>query len=101
MSRHARIELRPADMTWLTTTDTSGMTWEDARPLSKRPHYLRLVAANGAVLATSEVYSTRQNARRAVDAWVAAFFTVARFHGGIGGRTVVVEFDADGREVTR
>ena len=99
MSRHARIELRPADMTWLTTTDTSGMTWEDARPLSKRPHYLRLVAANGQVLAHSENYSTRQNARRAVGAWTDAFWQVACPVNY--SSPVIVEFDPDGREVAR
>lgn len=56
-TRHARIELRPVQGSTKAT----------------QPHYLRLVAANGQVLATSETYANRQNARRAVGAWRAAF----------------------------
>jgi len=61
--RTARIELAPADVLYAFSTP---------KP-SARPHFLRLVAANGETLAHSENYSTRANARRASLAWVAAF----------------------------
>lgn len=40
---------------------------------SKRPHFLRLRASNDQILAVSETYSNKSNARRAADAWIAAF----------------------------
>ena len=87
MSRHARIELLVADIP------------ADGRKPSARPHYLRLVAANGQVLAHSENYSTRQNARRAIGAWTDAFWQVAC--PVAYSSPVIVEFDADGERVTR
>ena len=81
MTRHARIELRPADDPRTTNLKPSA-----------RPHYLRLVAANGQVLAHSETYSTRANARRAVESWLDAMSEVV-----ILG--MHVEYDTDGRWV--
>ena len=102
MSRHARIELRVAHDGARMITDENGriIGWEYPSP-SKRPHYLRLVAANGQVLATSEVYANRSNARRAVKAWAEAFESVCRNYYGGASEMAVVEFDADGREVAR
>lgn len=62
--RTARIELVPATVSVNTTLLLAP---------SQRPHFLRLVAANGETLAHTENYSTRSNARRASLAWVAAF----------------------------
>lgn len=71
MSRHqARVEVCEADITNVVDI------WYDGHvpsALSQRPHYLRLVAGNGQILATSEIYSTLSNARRARRAWVRAF----------------------------
>ena len=92
MSRHARIELRPADLGWF---DRGGEL--AALKPSARPHYLRLVAANGQVLATSETYSTRANARRAARAWRFAMYDVIAVHGD-PDRPLVIEFDADGNQ---
>jgi hypothetical protein len=61
--RTARIELAPAE------PSPSDL---ELKP-SARPHFLRLVAANGEILAHSENYSSRANARRASGAWVQAF----------------------------
>lgn len=61
----ARIELVPID---LPATPTSPSAW---------PHFLRLVAANGRILAHSENYATRASARRAASTWVRAFRDVA------------------------
>ena len=86
MTRHARIELRPADDPRTTNLKPSA-----------RPHYLRLVAANGQVLAHSETYSTRANARRAARAWRFAMYDVIAIHGD-PDRPLFVEFDADGNQ---
>lgn len=43
------------------------------------PHFLRLRASNGATLCHSENYSSRSNARRAVQTWLDAF---AYINGG-------------------
>ena len=65
-TRTARIEIHPARFE---EPDAPGVEWaDDAAPPSQRPHYLRLVAANGQVLAHSENYSSRSNARRAAKA---------------------------------
>lgn len=48
----------------------------DGVPKSQQPHFLRLRSSNGQVLATSEIYSTVTNARRAVHAWLKAFLQV-------------------------
>ena len=92
MSRHAHIELRPADLGWF---DRGGEL--AALKQSARPHYLRLVAANGQVLAHSETYSTRANARRAARAWRFAMYDVIAIHGD-PDRPLFVEFDADGNQ---
>ena len=92
MSRHARIELRVADLGWF---DRGGEL--AALKPSARPHYLRLVAANGQVLANSETYSTRANARRAARAWRFAMYDVIAIHGD-PDRPLFVEFDADGNQ---
>ena len=89
MSRHARIEVRPID----------GLLKFEA--LSKHPHYLRLVAANGQVLATSEVYASRSNARRAVLAWLGAMEQIDARAWSSARPEVVREFDADGKQVQR
>ena len=100
MSRHARIEVRPVDDRYRREQEAWGTPAPHVKP-SARPHYLRLVAANGQVLAHSENYSTRQNARRAVKAWAEAFESVCRNYYGGASEMAVIEFDADGREVTR
>lgn len=68
MSRHARIEIVPVDHTRDEYHDH----------LARCPHYLRLVAANGAILMHSEAYSTRSNARRAAQAVAAAMCDATR-----------------------
>lgn len=112
MTRHARIELRPAKPGCppLSRMSTGPYCTEHAasaeRPLdcpqfakpSARPHYLRLVSANGQVLAHSETYSTRANARRAVKAWTQAFAEVWDWTP-YGMDPAVVELDADGTQV--
>lgn len=62
----ARIALQPAYVEG----------YDDVKP-SKRPHYLTLVSSNGETLATSELYATRGNARRAAEDWLAAFRAVS------------------------
>ena len=96
MSRHATIQVRP--QTPVTEFDWS--VYRD-RP-SEWPHYLRLVAANGQVLAHSENYANRRNARRAVKAWAEAFddLLTDNVPPSIWPQWVV-EFDADGNEVQR
>ena len=101
MSRHARIELRESTPNcWGTIgghcTRHGSSCPRDRRP-SARPHYLRLVAANGQVLAHSETYSTRANARRAARAWRFAMYDVIAIHGD-PDRPLFVEFDADGNQ---
>lgn len=103
MSRHARIELHPVKLTCYSLTTGGPCTRHrpggcprDRKP-SARPHYLRLVAANGQVLAHSETYSTRANARRAVKAWTQAFAEVWDWTP-YGMDPAVVEFDADGNQ---
>ena len=97
MTRHARIELRPADDTGLrVATSEDGQTVEVIIPPSQRMHYLCLVAGNGQVLATSETYANRTNARRAVKSWLTAFAEVWNFR--LTAATVQ-EFDADGNQV--
>jgi hypothetical protein len=72
MSRHqARVEVCEADITNI--IDIWYHHGGVPSALSQRPHYLRLVAGNGQILATSEIYSTLSNARRARRAWVRAF----------------------------
>ena len=56
---------------------------------SKRPHYLTLVASNGRVLATSELYANKSSATRAAGDWYAAFLSVIEAH--YGGAPVFVE----------
>lgn len=71
--RSARIEIRQAAVDWHEETDEQGRVWTDEVPVSYRPHYLVLIASNGRILATSEIYHDLTNARRAVGAWVRAF----------------------------
>ena len=88
MTRHARIELRPAEVYWFT---------DAIRPKpSARPHYLRLVAANGQVLAHSETYSTRANARRGAKALRFFMYDVLALDDP--DLPLWVEFDADGNQ---
>ena len=50
--------------------------WPADKPVparSKRPHFLRLRASNGAILAVSETYDSLGNANRATGDWVDAF----------------------------
>lgn len=55
-ARHPRIEVVPCVGTKRAT----------------QPHFLRLVASNGATLAHSQAYSTKANALRATDSWLDA-----------------------------
>ena len=70
MTRQARIEIRPVH--------PKSLLGEGKTP-SGRPHYLALVAANGQILATSEMYANYTNARRAVRVWLTAFSQVWEF----------------------
>ena len=63
---------------------------------SARPHYLRLVAANGQVLAHSETYASRSNARRA--AKTLRFFMYDVLALDDPDLPLWVEFDADGNQ---
>ena len=100
MSRNARIELHPVKLTCYSLTTGGPCTRHrpggcprDRKP-SARPHYLRLVAANGQVLAHSETYSTRANAKRAAWAWRDAFREVVN----ISHPPFHLEYDADGNQ---
>lgn len=67
--------------------------------LSGREHYLRLVAGNGRVLATSETYANRASARRAVHSWVLAFCSVLDLTRGWAdslAHGAVAEYDDEG-----
>ena len=115
----ARIELRPVALGCSPDAPgtvcchehgTQGVHCPSLTKPSKRPHYLRLVAANGQVLATSEFYSTRQNARRAVKAWLYAFAEVLHADEYADPLDIIEapfeplpvwEFDAAGERVTR
>lgn len=46
------------------------------KTLKQTPHYLTLVAANGQVLATSEMYDDKDNAETAVTDWLLAMSQV-------------------------
>lgn len=95
MRRNATIQIRPKK--WATVAERAA-----ALSMSSAwPHYLRLVAANGQVLAASEVYANRRNARRAVKAWHEAFFQVLGGDDPNCRPVPFFEFDADGNEVAR
>ena len=81
--RNARIEIVEADTQWYEETDEAGRVWSGKPPKSYRPHFLRLRASNGQILATSETYSNLTNARRAAAGWRRAFLQVgfAEAHG--------------------
>ena len=86
MSRHARIEIQPVHpMSPLAEGKTP----------SGRPHYLRLVAANGQILATSETYANRTNARRAVASWATAFCDVTDAYPCSNPRVVEFAYTGD------
>ena len=89
MSRHARIELRVAEMNYFSDPAIT------PKP-SARPHYLRLVAANGQILAHSETYSTRANARRGAKALRFFMYDVLALDDP--DLPLWVEFDADGNQ---
>ena len=96
MSRHARIEVRPVDDRYRREQEAWGTPAPHVKP-SARPHYLRLVAANGQVLATSETYANLSNARRAVKAWHEAFFQTLGGDDPNSTPPPVVEFGQDGQ----
>ena len=102
MSRNARIELHPVKLTCYRLTTGGpcnrhrpGGCPRDRKP-SARPHYLRLVAANGQILAHSETYSTRANARRAAKALRFFMYDVLALDDP--DLPLWVEFDADGNQ---
>ena len=101
MSRHARIELHPVKLTCYSLTTGGPCTRHrpggcpDRKP-SARPHYLRLVAANGQVLAHSETYASRSNARRAAKALRFFMYDVLALDDP--DLPLWVEFDADGNQ---
>ena len=102
MSRNARIELHPVKLTCYSLTTGGpcnrhrpGGCPRDRKP-SARPHYLRLVAANGQILAHSETYSTRANARRG--AKELRFFMYDVLALDDPDLPLWVEFDADGNQ---
>ena len=66
MSRHARIEVRPVDDRYRREQEAWGTPAPHVKP-SSRPHYVRRVAANGAILWHTEAYSNRRNAVRAAE----------------------------------
>jgi hypothetical protein len=95
-----RIEVREAAHDWHEETDEQGVVWTDKPTPSFRPHYLRLVAANGRVLATSEVYANLSNAQRAVTVWKRAFRDVLNPIGRDGEYVRKVwHFDGEGRRL--
>ena len=89
MTRRARIELRVAEMSYFFDPAIT------PKP-SARPHYLRLVAANGQVLAHSETYASRSNARRAAKALRFFMYDVLALDDP--DLPLWVEFDADGNQ---
>ena len=102
MSRNARIELHPVKLTCYSLTTGGpcnrhrpGGCPRDRKP-SARPHYLRLVAANGQVLAHSETYASRSNARRAAKALRFFMYDVLALDDP--DLPLWVEFDADGNQ---
>ena len=48
--------------------DENGDKWVQGAPT----YFLRLVASNGGILARSETYSSKSNARRAAQSWIDA-----------------------------
>jgi uncharacterized protein YegP (UPF0339 family) len=99
--RVARIETHEAKTECHEKTDDEGNVRTDRPKASARPRFLRLVASKGATLASSEVHSTRANARTAISAWKDASVKVldvpagqARPHRDMLTR----EFDAEGEQ---
>jgi hypothetical protein len=103
MTRHARIEIVPPraqcdphpDWERCPTTDATDEQCLRYLGLSGLPHHLRLVATNGRTLATSEKYANLTNARRALDAWVAAWGDMTGWSAVINPEHIV-ELDIDG-----
>ena len=106
MSRHARIEIVPPRAQCDPHSGDEPCTWMEAtqeqclRYLapSQLPHHLRLVAGNGRTLATSEKYANLTNARRALDAWVAAWADLAGWDVVVIPERVIV-LDIDHKQV--
>ena len=102
MSRHARIELHPVKLTCYSLTTGGPCTRHRPggcprdRKQSARPHYLRLVAANGQVLAHSEAYASRSSARRGAKALRFFMYDVLALDDP--DLPLWVEFDADGNQ---
>ena len=69
MTRRARIEIAPAH-------------FPDDPCNAGCPHFLRLRASNGRILAHSETYANKRSAQRAVEAWMTAFDDVAKASEG-------------------
>lgn len=78
MTRHARIEIVPSPVVYI---DEDGNEWPQLTPATT-PHFLRLVASNGAILAHSENYATRSNARRGAAAMLDAIEEIASLAWG-------------------
>lgn len=73
MTRRARIEVAPGHVTE-ERVDADGFHDYVTRYAIRatEPHFLRLRASNGRILAHSEVYASRSNAKRAASAWLVA-----------------------------
>lgn len=78
MTRHARIEIVP-QFTVMVERNDGTREWVRGGKASD-PHFLRLRASNGVILAHSEVYASKSNARRAVAVWLDAMDSI------LGGR---------------
>lgn len=99
--RHAHLEIVEADVADYICTHGhihgEGHWCDDLRehparwrtPKSKRPHFIRIVAANGQTLAHTENYANLTNARRAVKGLVRAFAQV--YFAKDDGRPQVIE----------
>lgn len=65
-TRRAHIEIAPVERE--TFIDENGDEWVQGLPT----YFLRLRASNGRILAHSEVYASKSNAKRAASAWLVA-----------------------------
>lgn len=85
MTRRARIEIVRTEPE-VVEVDEQGREWVEGVPT----YHLRLRASNGRILAVSEVYASRSNAKRAVQSWADAF---ADINGGHRLAFPIVEVD--------
>lgn len=77
MTRRARIEIVRTEPE-VVEVDEQGREWVEGVPA----YHLRLRASNGRILAHSETYANKANAKRAAEAWMTAFDDVAKASEG-------------------